>query len=62
MPVYEFRCEACGELFERKLSVAERNTPGACPKCGADEAERVMSGFFCAAPTKGSGCAPTAST
>ncbi|NPB08751.1 MAG: zinc ribbon domain-containing protein [Thermodesulfobacteria bacterium] len=37
MPIYEFRCEICGEIFERILKVDEPWPP--CPRCGE---ERVM--------------------
>lgn len=36
MPIYVFRCDACGEKFERlqKLSDAD---PDVCPNCGKHE-------------------------
>jgi putative FmdB family regulatory protein len=46
MAIYEFDCAACGERFEvtRPMSEHDRlkQTPPACPKCGAvDTHERV---------------------
>lgn len=39
MPIYEFECTACGDVFERlqKLSDAD---PTVCPKCGAERVKR----------------------
>lgn len=39
MPIYVFRCENCGEKFERlqKLSDAD---PDVCPHCGAEHSVR----------------------
>jgi putative FmdB family regulatory protein len=34
MPLYEFRCEPCGE-FEAWQTLAELGTPIACPSCQA---------------------------
>jgi len=47
MPNYVFRCGACGEQFERTMSVAERGqaTPK-CPQCGSERVKPVLSGFF----------------
>ena len=36
MPIYEYRCEACGERFEEFLSTSTKPAPP-CPKCGGDE-------------------------
>jgi putative FmdB family regulatory protein len=41
MPVYEFKCNECGELFELLLSMD--SSPGrVCPRCGG-EALRIIS-------------------
>lgn len=42
MPIYEYRCVTCGKAYEELLSRADSPTP-ACPSCGADNAERLMS-------------------
>lgn len=41
MPVYEFRCEACGP-FDAHHAMAQVPRAQACPACGAD-ARRVFS-------------------
>lgn len=45
MPLYEYRCEGCGEHFEivQPLSAKAEETP--CPHCQALKAVRLMSAF-----------------
>lgn len=42
MPLYEFRCARCGELFEELVPVGTETS--ACRACGEAGAERVLSG------------------
>ena len=42
MPLYEYRCRACSHPFE--ILVGRDSVP-ACPKCGADDLERLLSSF-----------------
>ena len=44
MPIFEYRCTACGERYEALVSRADRATPH-CPRCGAARAERLISTF-----------------
>ena len=48
MPLYDFRCPACGAGFEARTSVEERPP---CPSCGATDTERQLTSF--AGPFKG---------
>jgi putative FmdB family regulatory protein len=43
MPIYEFRCLKCHELFEILTARADEAVEMRCPKCAAAEFERVMS-------------------
>jgi putative FmdB family regulatory protein len=38
MPMYEFRCDRCGNRFETRMTIVEhgQNRPE-CPKCHTDE-------------------------
>ncbi|WP_027364841.1 FmdB family zinc ribbon protein [Desulfotruncus alcoholivorax] len=45
MPIYEFRCDKCGNRFEKLCSLGENGKELKCPKCSAVGAHRVMSGF-----------------
>jgi len=44
MPIYEYRCDACGKSSEELLPVAERNTPPPCSHCGKESLSLVFSG------------------
>ena len=44
MPVYEYRCRACGHEFEH-LVLPGRTMPVPCPACGAEDVERLLSAF-----------------
>ena len=41
MPVYEYECNACGELFEMRQNMSDPPAKE-CPKCGG-EAKRIVS-------------------
>jgi len=43
MPLYEYRCTACGETFEIIASLAERDENAVCPACGGHDTARVFS-------------------
>ena len=40
MPVYEYRCRACGHLFE-EVQPMGGPPPDACPDCGGTDLKRV---------------------
>ena len=45
MPIYEFRCGACGEritVFQRSISASVQ---GECPHCGSGDLRRLISQF-----------------
>ena len=45
MPFYEFECKDCGEVFEVRASIKEKEAglALACPKCGSHEARHKLS-------------------
>lgn len=45
MPVYEFRCHACGRKFTSLVGMIAEPGDDRCPHCGGDEAERLVSKF-----------------
>jgi putative FmdB family regulatory protein len=45
MPIYEYRCRKCGEVFERFLKVNERGDSLTCPYCGEHKPEKILSRF-----------------
>ena len=42
MPIYEYRCKACGKV-EEFLLVGQDDISVKCPNCGSDDMERVLS-------------------
>lgn len=42
MPIYEYRCDACGAAFEQLRPMTAMDT-AACPSCGAADARRIVS-------------------
>ena len=43
MPIYEFRCLKCGEVFEKFFINSGAKVELSCPKCLSDSMERVIS-------------------
>jgi putative FmdB family regulatory protein len=47
MPVYEYRCLDCHEIFERTEPMSEHaSIHPACPRCEGTNVEQVFSQFF----------------
>jgi putative FmdB family regulatory protein len=44
MPLYEYRCRTCDEVFEVRKPMSESNAPAACPGGHADTV-RLLSMF-----------------
>jgi len=60
MPVYQYACRSCATRFERLVMGQARP---ACPDCGSEDLERLLSVFAVGAresraplPTGGGGC------
>ena len=48
MPIYDFKCGACGHVFEalvRLPTQASRDEVPACPVCHSEDLQRLVSGF-----------------
>ena len=43
MPTYDYACDNCGHEFERQQRITEKPLKK-CPKCGKDEARRMIGG------------------
>ena len=56
MPVYEYKCNSCGEKFDVTRSFKDEETEVECPKCGKTDTRRVYSWF---GTTSASSCGPT---
>ena len=42
MPIYEYRCESCGNEFE---ALVRGGAQPACPSCGGTKSEKLLSVF-----------------
>ena len=45
MPLYEYRCDDCAELFEVLQSLGEDGAGVNCPTCDSDQIDRQLSIF-----------------
>ena len=43
MPIFEFLCLDCGNLFEKLFIHSEEEVRLACPECGCESLERAVS-------------------
>ena len=59
MPVYEYKCEKCGEEFELRRNISDNDADIKCPKCETKGPKRVLSLF--STTSSGGGCAPAPS-
>jgi len=53
MPIYEYACGKCGNVFEELVFSASDEAGVVCPACGADKPKRCLSA--CAAVIAGTG-------
>jgi putative FmdB family regulatory protein len=47
MPIYEYRCDACGHQFERLVRPTSEPSPDTadCPACGGRPLQQLLSSF-----------------
>jgi putative FmdB family regulatory protein len=55
MPLYEYRCEACGAAFERLRRMQEADQDQECPHCASHRVERLLSTFAAQTASSGAG-------
>jgi len=60
MPIFEYKCQKCGETFESFIRRTTAATPPVCPACGSQDAERLFSVFAGRVEGNG-GCGTTVS-
>lgn len=53
MPIYEFRCSECKEIFEIIVMAGNDDEEIKCSHCGAETFERVLSSGNISAPSTG---------
>jgi putative FmdB family regulatory protein len=55
MPIYEYRCENCGKVFEKLTKACNRDEEMECPVCGSKETRRIFSVFGVSGSDSGGG-------
>jgi putative FmdB family regulatory protein len=45
VPIFEFRCSACGSKFDLLVGMTQERDDAKCPKCGSAEVKRLVSRF-----------------
>ena len=45
MPVYEYRCQACGKKFQVLIGVVAESSDEKCTHCGSTETTKLVSRF-----------------
>jgi putative FmdB family regulatory protein len=45
MPLFEYQCQDCGQVFEVFTQQPEPSATAKCPACGKTNVERVLSPF-----------------
>ena len=60
MPIYEYKCEQCGEMFEKFIRSSAQLNSLRCPECGGGDVRKMISLFGCCATSqsKGTGAFP----
>ncbi|UCH08067.1 MAG: zinc ribbon domain-containing protein [Deltaproteobacteria bacterium] len=67
MPIYEFKCNKCENVFEQLVFPSDGDIKPPCPSCGENDTCRQMSSFSCGSSDKSlssgfsSGCASPSS-
>lgn len=61
MPLYEFRCTACGERFEQLMRFGDSFDEMRCPSCDERAVERQFSTFARSGGGGGAVCDPVPS-
>ncbi len=61
MPLYEYRCAACGSRFELLRRVGQGSEGVECPECGQADVEKEFSTFAgsVAGGTSAASCSPS---
>lgn len=70
MPLYDYQCKDCGEAYEVRATIKEKEEglESVCPKCGSHEVRQLLTLAMmvhggkdsaaptCCGPNSGSGC------
>ena len=58
MPIYEYRCDMCQNIFEVLTTAGSKHEKALCGKCGSDKVSKIISaGSFIRSSGKSLPCA-----
>jgi putative FmdB family regulatory protein len=55
MPMYEYRCNSCGTVYEKLRRASDADRELECPDCESKDVRRLISAFA----TGGPACSPS---
>ena len=55
MPIYEYKCHKCGDVFERLCLTSDDGDNVNCPACGGKKTEKLLSAFCSVSSNSGDG-------
>ena len=55
MPIYEYTCSKCSEIFARLQWPGHDEEEILCPQCGSDDVKKIISTFSCSNPADSGG-------
>jgi len=56
MPLFEYKCKSCGEVFSALRTNQEADQPSRCPRCGSERTRKVFSPFALGKSTGSGSC------
>jgi putative FmdB family regulatory protein len=62
MPIFEFRCVDCGDIFEKLFMSSDEKVDLCCPHCKSESIERVVSRSSYAMKSSGEGARSNVTT
>ncbi|MCI0469961.1 MAG: zinc ribbon domain-containing protein [Nitrospirae bacterium] len=55
MPIYEYLCSECEEIFSILQNITAVEIDAKCPKCGSSNIKKMISAFSCCSTGLGGG-------
>ncbi len=62
MPLYEYRCNECGDEFEKMLRFSEADRLPACPRCASQNTQKRLSKVVSFGSTSGGSSSASSSS
>ena len=59
MPIYEYQCPGCGQIFDKLMRFSEADQVPVCPHCGEKETQKMITAGAVIGASSGSSTAAT---